>query len=281
MFLRGFNKKKKLSANVSNNYYLARKGVTSGGSRFSFFFRNKLPLSIKFKGLMFSIANKAGRNSSGSVVLWTRGATRRKKNHFNVNTRYRFRGISFIANIIMVPFTRKIISLVFNSSGSITYVPTSSNHSLFSISKLYKFSSNMYRIKNKLNLPGIRYFISQGFFLIRQLPRNKPISLLEVIPGMGSQYVRSVGVKGKMTRMEFNRNTALVILPSGVRKIFSIFSLGSIGPVPLTDGKYWKNNKAGIYRNFGRKPTVRGVAMNPIDHPNGGRTKALNYPRTP
>jgi large subunit ribosomal protein L2 len=81
--------------------------------------------------------------------------------------------------------------------------------------------------------------------------------------------------------MEFKRNTALVILPSGVRKVFSVFSIGSIGPVPITDSKYWKNNKAGLYRNFGRKSIVRGVAMNPIDHPNGGRTKSLNYPRTP
>jgi large subunit ribosomal protein L2 len=230
---------------------------------------------------MSVITNKSGRNDYGRVIIRTKGSTSKKKNVFNLNTRYRFLGISFIANIIMVPFTRKMVSLLLNSSGSITYVPTSSNHNLFSLSKLYRHADNVNKIRDELRVGGVLSFVEQGFFLISQLPRNKPVSILEVVPGRGSQYIRSVGMKGKIIRMEFKKNTALVILPSGVRKIFSVFGLGSIGPVPLTDGKYCKNNKAGFYKNFGRKSIVRGVAMNPIDHPNGGRTKSLNYPRTP
>jgi len=42
-----------------------------------------------------------------------------------------------------------------------------------------------------------------------------------------------------------------------------------------------KNTKAGFYKNFGRNSIVRGVAMNPVDHPHGGRTKSIKYPRTP
>jgi large subunit ribosomal protein L2 len=41
------------------------------------------------------------------------------------------------------------------------------------------------------------------------------------------------------------------------------------------------NGKAGYWRSFGLKSIVRGVAMNPVDHPHGGRTKAVKYPRTP
>ena len=41
------------------------------------------------------------------------------------------------------------------------------------------------------------------------------------------------------------------------------------------------NGKAGYWRSFGIKSLVRGVAMNPVDHPHGGRTKSIKYPQTP
>jgi large subunit ribosomal protein L2 len=66
-----------------------------------------------------------------------------------------------------------------------------------------------------------------------------------------------------------------------VRKVFSFFSLGSPGVTPFSDNKYWKSNKAGYFFKNGKKPRVRGVARNPVDHPHGGRTKTLAYPRTP
>jgi large subunit ribosomal protein L2 len=45
--------------------------------------------------------------------------------------------------------------------------------------------------------------------------------------------------------------------------------------------KKYVNGKAGFWRSFGHKPIVRGVAMNPVDHPHGGRTKAIKHQRTP
>jgi large subunit ribosomal protein L2 len=49
----------------------------------------------------------------------------------------------------------------------------------------------------------------------------------------------------------------------------------------LKENKNFSNGKAGYWRLFGVKPLVRGVAMNPVDHPHGGRTKSIRYPRTP
>jgi large subunit ribosomal protein L2 len=54
-----------------------------------------------------------------------------------------------------------------------------------------------------------------------------------------------------------------------------------LGSLALHDNKNFLNGKAGYWRNFGVKPLVRGVAMNPVDHPHGGRTKSIKYPRTP
>ena len=70
-------------------------------------------------------------------------------------------------------------------------------------------------------------------------------------------------------------------MPSGVRKSFSLYSLTSLGAVSLKIKKLVVNTKAGFWKRYGKKSQVRGVAMNPVDHPHGGRTKAIKYPRTP
>jgi len=114
-----------------------------------------------------------------------------------------------------------------------------------------------------------------------QLPKNKPISLLELIPLKGIQYIRSTGSRGSMVKMDSRSGKSIITLPSGVKKFFSMYGVGSKGSVALPSNTNFKNKRAGFYTNFGFKPTVRGVAMNPVDHPHGGRTKAIKYPRTP
>ena len=114
-----------------------------------------------------------------------------------------------------------------------------------------------------------------------QLSKNKPISLIELTPEKGIQYVRSTGCKGTIIKMDLRLQTSIIKLPSGVRKIFSTNSVGSDGCVALSFNKSLKNTKAGFKKLFGYKPIVRGVAMNPTDHPHGGRAKAIRYQRTP
>jgi ribosomal protein L2 len=181
----------------------------------------------------------------------------------------------------MLPFSHKLFSLFFLSSGSATYLPTTSNHKLFILTRLYSFKMKLTRIRTKLTLDFKKAFILQGFYLLVHLPRHKPISLLEIAPGKGTQYVRSPGTSAKMTRLSKKLGTSLLTLPSGVRKIFSAFSLSSLGSNALKENNLWSNNKAGYSSKYGVKPIVRGVAKNPIDHPHGGRTKTIHYPRTP
>ena len=73
----------------------------------------------------------------------------------------------------------------------------------------------------------------------------------------------------------------MVHLPSGVRKIISTFSLALPSRCAAMEKRNLRNTKSGYARSFGFKSVVRGVAMNPVDHPHGGRTKAIKYPRTP
>lgn len=262
-------------------YDIVKKGVTSGGSRLSYKFTRKLPIFIKNKKTIVTIPGNSGRGGTGRTVIFTKSKRCFKKKIMNINYSYRLRSIGFVASIIISPFTHKLISLLYLSTGSVTYLPTTFKNRLFILTRLYNFSKNLFRYKNKLDFLNKRLFIDQGFFLIKQLIRNQKVNLLELLPLDGVKYVRSPGSSGFLSKMDKRTSTALVRLPSGVRKVFSIFSIGSLGSNPLSDNKYWKSNKAGYYKNFGKKSKVRGVAKNPIDHPHGGRAKSISYQRTP
>ena len=84
-----------------------------------------------------------------------------------------------------------------------------------------------------------------------------------------------------MLTINFVMHTALLQLPSGVKKYFSIYGIGLLGPSTLSLKKKISNRQSGFFRRLGLKAKVRGVAKNPVDHPHGGRTKSIKYPRTP
>ena len=263
------------------NYKLKNQKSLSSGFRLRFKFQRKLPLQIIFPKLTYKPNYLSGRGSLGKIVLRTRKSKTIRQRNIKVNYKFRYRNISFLATVIMLPFSHKMFSLFFLSSGSATYIPTTTNHKLFLLTRLYTFNFKVNKYKHKFSLFFKKAFINQGFFLLLHLPRHKPLSLLEILPGKGIQYVRSPGTFAKMTRINKKLNTSLITLPSGVKKIFSTFSISSPGSNTLSDSKLWLNNKAGYYSKYGKKPIVRGVAKNPVDHPHGGRTKTIHHPRTP
>jgi large subunit ribosomal protein L2 len=92
-----------------------------------------------------------------------------------------------------------------------------------------------------------------------------------LIPGVGGKLLRSAGVYGKVWRHE-NYYTVLR-LRSGEERLFFGRCRATVGVVSHDDHHLKKYYKAGVLRKLGVRPTVRGIAMNPVDHPNGGRTK--------
>jgi ribosomal protein L2 len=64
-------------------------------------------------------------------------------------------------------------------------------------------------------------------------------------PGSGIQYVRSAGTSARLTKIDVNNHTAVLQLPSGVRKSFSLYSIASVGPVALKIKKLTANTKSG------------------------------------
>jgi len=210
-------------------------------------------------------------------VLRTRGKRSSKLRLQTINYSLRLRNIFFIASFIFNKHVHRLVSVIFLSSGIITHLITTSQHKLF---YLNQFHSSLSKLERYLNGQSITPLV-KCIGLVMYLPKNKPISLIELLPYKGVQYIRSTGVFGIVLKMDLRIHTALIKLPSGVRKIFSVHSIGSVGRVALPAKKRFHNPKAGYRVGFGFKSVVRGVAMNPIDHPHGGRTKAIKYPRTP
>jgi large subunit ribosomal protein L2 len=139
----------------------------------------------------------------------------------------------------------------------------------------------MSKVALKLSFICDKILIPQTLYTLVQLKKNQPISLLEIAPGRSIQYARAVGSNAIAIKMDSRTGTGLVKLPSGVKKIFSIYSLASPGQVALSLKKKIKITSAGFFKKMGKKSITRGVAKNPVDHPHGGRNKAIRYQRTP
>ena len=260
---------------------LLKTKTTSGASRAAFFYKNDLPLQFRHKKLLNCYKWNAGRSSTGRIVVWTKRKRTVKHRIPSVNYKFRQTNLGFIGGLLLKPLSNKLVALLFMSSGSITYVPTSVKHQMFQITQLRSVFAKKNAAIEQLKFSNPHVIINQSFFLIKQLPKNQPVSLLEILPNKGVQYARSTGTSARIVKMDSRISTSLVKLPSGVKKVFSTYSLGSVGSVSLPENKNWGNNSAGFYKKFGKKSKVRGVAMNPIDHPHGGRAKAIRYQRTP
>lgn len=105
---------------------------------------------------------------------------------------------------------------------------------------------------------------------LKMVPIGSFVYNIEVQPGLGGQLVRSAGTFAQLIKKTDKH--AMLRLPSGIIKQVNTECHASIGVVSNSSHITRKLTKAGQNRWLGIRPTVRGIAMNPIDHPHGGRT---------
>ncbi len=103
---------------------------------------------------------------------------------------------------------------------------------------------------------------------LRAIPLGTMIHNIELVPGRGGQIVRSAGTAAQLMAKE--GTYALVRLPSGEMRRVDMRCMATVGQVGNIDHENQSIGKAGRKRNMGRRPVVRGVVMNPRDHPHGG-----------
>jgi large subunit ribosomal protein L2 len=114
---------------------------------------------------------------------------------------------------------------------------------------------------------------------LKEIPVGSPVFNVELDPGKGGKYVRSAGTAGVLLRKPEGK--ALIRLPSGARIEVNVECMATLGRVAGEEHRMESVGKAGRKRNKGWRPTVRGEAMNPVDHPHGGRTRGGRPEVTP
>jgi large subunit ribosomal protein L2 len=117
---------------------------------------------------------------------------------------------------------------------------------------------------------------------LENIPVGVQVHNIEIQPGRGGQICRSAGTAAQLQARE--GSYAVVLLPSGELRRIHVTCRATIGRVGNTDYQNVKLGKAGRRRHLGRRPHVRGTAMNPVDHPMGGgegRTSGGRHPCSP
>jgi len=218
------------------------------------------------KTLLKKAKRISGRNNLGRVTVRGRGGGNKR----------RFRMIDFKRNKHDIP--AKI--------SSIEYDP---NRSAFIALLIYSDGEKRYilaplgiKVGDKV-MSGSAAEIKPGNALpMGNIPVGTRIHNIEYKPGKGGQVVRSAGAVAQIVGRETKQ--VLIRLPSGEIRKFPRNCYATIGQVGNLDHSNTVFGKAGAKRWIGRRPGVRGVAMNPIDHPHGGgegRQKGYKQPVTP
>ena len=250
--------------------FLRKSKVTSNASRNVSFFTSKWFFKKTYQRLSFLKKSNSGRGFWGQRILRTRGRLLNKFRLTHVNYSFRSQVPFLISTLQVVPNSQKFLTLALFPGGGLSYLPTTNPQNLFNIAHVYSFKTPFFFKKS--------YTYFTMILLVRQF---RKISNVELWPSKGIQYARAAGTWAKVTNRDLNNSTAIIHLPSGVRKIISIFSIALPNRSCGMDKRLIKNTRSGFRRSHGFKSIVRGVAMNPVDHPHGGRTKSIKYPRTP
>ena len=117
---------------------------------------------------------------------------------------------------------------------------------------------------------------------LRNVPIGSVVHCIELKPGKGGQLARSAGSYVQLIGKDLSYS--ILRLTSGEVRLVLSKCMASVGSVSNPDNKNRNDGKAGRSRWLGKRPHVRGVAMNPIDHPHGGgegRTSGGRHPVTP
>ena len=226
---------------------------TSAGRRFQTVQTfDELTATKPYKPLTEPLPKSGGRNNLGRVTMWQRGGGHKRT----------YRIIDFKRDKKDVPGTVSTIEYDPNRSARIALVTYADGD------KRYILQPSRVSVGDTV-VAGDKVDILPGNTLpLKNIPLGTQLHNVELKPGKGGQIARSAGSSVQLIAKE--GNYASLRMPSGeVRRILKE-CLATVGQVGNVDHENVSLGKAGRSRWLGRRPTVRGVAMNPVDHPLGG-----------
>ncbi len=214
--------------------------------------RGTVTTRVPHKALTKGKKNHAGRNSYGRITTRHQGGGHKRK----------YRDIDFTFNKKDIPFTVATVEYDPNRSALIALV-------------VYADGEKRYMLLPQKVKVGAKGIVSESApieagnrSILKNIPLGSFIYNIELKPGAGAKLVRSAGTYAEILARD--GGYVDIKMPSTeIRKIPEV-AWASIGEVSNEEKRLEKSGKAGRNRWRGVRPTVRGVAMNPVDHPQGG-----------
>lgn len=226
----------------------------------------EITASVPEKALLEPLSKSGGRNNKGRVTARHRGGGH-KRHYRRIDWRREKLGISArVAAIEYDPNRSARIALLHYVDGE----------------KRYILAPDGVKVDDVLT-SGVQADIKVGNAMpLERMPLGTNVHNVEMRPGKGAQMVRSAGTMAQLVAKE--GDTAILKMPSSEVRRVPIICSATIGQVGNVSHKNISLGKAGASRWRGRRPKVRGVAMNPVDHPMGGgegRSSGGRHPCTP
>lgn len=218
------------------------------------------------KSLLRPLSKTGGRNNTGMIMVRHIGGRHARRYRVIDFKRENFGIPGRVVSIEYDPNRTARIALVHFANGDKRYIVYP--HGLNVGDTVSSGSSADIKIGNALPLSAI--------------PEGTVIHNIELVAGKGAQIVRSAGAAAQLMAKE--REFCQVRLPSGEIRLVPSHCLATIGQVGNLEHENVSWGNAGRSRHMGVRPTVRGTAMNAVDHPHGGgrgRSKGNNQPRSP
>jgi large subunit ribosomal protein L2 len=218
------------------------------------------------KALVKGKPKKAGRGAGGRISVRRKGGGHKRK----------YRRIDFRRDKVGVP-------------GRVAAIEYDPNRSAFLALVVYKDGEKRYILapeglavgRTIVSGPEANFDVGNALPL-EKIPLGIPIHNIELNLGRGGQMVRSAGTSASIVAKEGDYVT--VRLPSGEMRLVNRKCYATVGELGNKDHMNVSLGKAGRSRWLGKRPKVRGTAMNPVDHPHGGgegKTKGGRHPVSP
>lgn len=205
------------------------------------------------KSLTEPLRRSGGRNNHGRITARHRGGGHKRRYRVIDFKRDKYDIDGTVRTIEYDPNRSCRIALIFYVDGEKRYILAPDGT---------KVGDSIVASKSRTRLrPG-------NAMPLGEIPSGMMVHNVEMKPGKGGQMARSAGASARIMAMEGNRVT--LKLPSGEIRLIHKDCMATIGEVGNKSHEMVKLGKAGRARWLGRRPKVRGVAMNPVDHPMGG-----------
>ncbi len=204
------------------------------------------------KSLLMPVRKSGGRNQTGKMTMRYIGGGHKKQ----------FRLIDFKRDKHGVPATVKSVEYDPNRTAFIALLVYADGEKRYIIAP-----QGLKKDQKVMSGAGISPEVGNAM-LLSEIPLGSIIHNIELNPGQGAKIVRSAGASAQLANRD--GKYATIKLPSGETRNVLVTCMATIGSVSNGDHQLERKGKAGATRWLGRRPRVRGVAMNPVDHPMGG-----------